>query len=37
MEKEIIQHLADWKGKKGSELAEDDVFFDAVVSGDNYI
>ncbi|KAJ8511399.1 hypothetical protein OPV22_001833, partial [Ensete ventricosum] len=32
MEKEIIQHLADWKGKKGSELAEDDVFFDAVVS-----
>ncbi|URD81355.1 Chalcone-flavanone isomerase family protein [Musa troglodytarum] len=32
MEKEIVRHLAEWKGKKGSELAEDDAFFDAVVS-----
>ncbi|WOL16629.1 putative chalcone--flavonone isomerase 3 isoform X2 [Canna indica] len=39
LEKEIIQHLRDWKGKKGSELAEDDLFFDAIVSApvDKYI
>ncbi|URD81353.1 Chalcone-flavanone isomerase family protein, partial [Musa troglodytarum] len=37
MEKEIVRHLAEWKGKKGSELAEDDAFFDAVVSGSNYM
>ena len=35
MEKEIIDHLGDWKGKRGSELAEDDLFFEAIVSG-NY-
>lgn len=32
MEKEIIDHLGDWKGKKGSDLVEDDLFFDALVS-----
>ncbi|XP_042392070.1 chalcone isomerase-like protein 2 [Zingiber officinale] len=28
----IVEHLAGWKGKKGSELAGDDLFFDAVVA-----
>nr|AOS52795.1 chalcone-flavanone isomerase CHI4 [Tradescantia hirsutiflora] len=32
MEKEVLNHLEKWKGKKGSELAEDDLFFDAIVS-----
>ncbi|KAI5670382.1 hypothetical protein M9H77_10746 [Catharanthus roseus] len=28
----IVTHLQKWKGKKGSELAGDDEFFDAVIS-----
>nr|WAM65114.1 chalcone isomerase [Hosta ventricosa] len=28
----IVEHLGNWKGKKGSELAGDDDFFDALVS-----
>lgn len=30
---EIVSHLQQWKGKAGSSLAEDDDFFEAVVSG----
>lgn len=33
----IVTHLQKWKGKKGSELAGDDEFFDAVISGKNQI
>lgn len=33
MDESIIDHLGNWKGKKGSELAGDDDFFDAIVSG----
>lgn len=29
---QIVEHLAGWKGKKGGELAGDDLFFDAVVA-----
>ncbi|KAI3778061.1 hypothetical protein L2E82_07057 [Cichorium intybus] len=29
---EIITHLQKWKGKSGTELAEDDEFFDCVIS-----
>ncbi|XP_010922741.1 chalcone isomerase-like protein 2 [Elaeis guineensis] len=32
MEKNIIEHLGNWKGKKGAELAEDDLFFEALVA-----
>uniref|UniRef100_A0A1D1Y5V6 Chalcone-flavonone isomerase family protein n=1 Tax=Anthurium amnicola TaxID=1678845 RepID=A0A1D1Y5V6_9ARAE len=32
VEKDVIGHLAKWKGKKGSELKEDDDFFEALVS-----
>nr|AHY20030.1 chalcone isomerase [Tulipa fosteriana] len=32
LEKEIIDHLGKWKGKKGSELVEDDLFFEDIVS-----
>ncbi|XP_072997619.1 chalcone isomerase-like protein 2 [Typha latifolia] len=32
LRKEIVEHLGKWKGKKGSELAQDDAFFDALVS-----
>ncbi|KAK3119586.1 hypothetical protein QOZ80_9AG0672530 [Eleusine coracana subsp. coracana] len=28
----LLEHLQKWKGKKAEELAEDDAFFDAVVS-----
>nr|AIU39024.1 chalcone isomerase 2 [Narcissus tazetta subsp. chinensis] len=28
----IVEHLGNWKGRKGSELAEDDDFFDALIS-----
>ncbi|CAA7406187.1 unnamed protein product [Spirodela intermedia] len=31
-DKEIVGHLGKWKGKKGSDLKEDDDFFDALVS-----
>lgn len=30
---EIITHLLKWKGKSGTELSEDDEFFDCVISG----
>ncbi|KAK8926571.1 putative chalcone--flavonone isomerase 3 [Platanthera zijinensis] len=32
IEKDVIHHLENWKGKKGTELEEDDLFFDALVS-----
>lgn len=34
LDPEIVNHLQKWKGKKGPELAEDDEFFDAVISGE---
>ena len=30
---EIVGHLQQWKGKTGKDLAEDDDFFEALVSG----
>lgn len=33
LEPEIVGHLQQYKGKQGSELAEDDDFFEAVISG----
>ncbi|KAK8950632.1 putative chalcone--flavonone isomerase 3 [Platanthera guangdongensis] len=33
IEKDVINHLENWKGKRGTELEEDDLFFDALVSG----
>lgn len=33
LEPEIVEHLQQWKGKQGSELADDDDFFEAVISG----
>ncbi|KAG1365626.1 Chalcone-flavonone isomerase family protein [Cocos nucifera] len=32
MEKNIVEHLGNWKGKKGAELAEDDLFFEALAA-----
>ncbi|XAR71863.1 Chalcone isomerase [Bertholletia excelsa] len=32
LEPEIVGHLQQWKGKSGKELAEDDEFFEAVIS-----
>ncbi|ONK63300.1 uncharacterized protein A4U43_C07F13540 [Asparagus officinalis] len=32
LDESIVEHLGDWKNKKGSELAGDDSFFDALVS-----
>ncbi|KAJ9553345.1 hypothetical protein OSB04_017390 [Centaurea solstitialis] len=36
---EIVAHLQKWKGKSGTELAEDDEFFDSVISApvDKYL
>ncbi|XP_076897958.1 chalcone isomerase-like protein 2 [Bidens hawaiensis] len=36
---EIVSHLQKWKGKSGAELAEDDDFFDSVISApvDKYL
>lgn len=33
LDPEIVGHLQQWKGKKGSELADDDDFFEALISG----
>lgn len=33
LDPEIVGHLKQWKGKPGNVLAEDDVFFEAVASG----
>lgn len=33
LEPEIVKHLQQWKGKPGAVLAEDDDFFDALISG----
>nr|AHZ08832.1 CHI-ACAD [Allium cepa] len=30
----VLERLSNWKGKKGNELANDDEFFDAIVSAD---
>ncbi|KAF3433278.1 hypothetical protein FNV43_RR24380 [Rhamnella rubrinervis] len=32
LDPEIVGHLQQWKGKKGSELADDDDFFEALIS-----
>ncbi|KAA8539689.1 hypothetical protein F0562_026381 [Nyssa sinensis] len=32
LDPEIVSHLQQWKGKKGSELAQDDDFFEALLS-----
>lgn len=32
MDPDIVGHLQKWKGKSGNELAEDDEFFDALIS-----
>ncbi|PIA32460.1 hypothetical protein AQUCO_04500219v1 [Aquilegia coerulea] len=32
LEPEVVEHLKQWKGKTASELAEDDDFFDALIS-----
>lgn len=32
LEESVVEHLGNWKGKKASELAEDDEFFEALVS-----
>ncbi|XP_020276628.1 probable chalcone--flavonone isomerase 3 [Asparagus officinalis] len=37
LDESIVEHLGDWKNKKGSELAGDDSFFDALVSGTSNI
>lgn len=34
LDPEIVNHLQKWKGQKGPELADDDEFFDAVISGE---
>lgn len=33
LEPKIVNHLQQWKGKPGNALAEDDGFFDALISG----
>lgn len=33
LDPEIVGHLQQWNAKKGTELAEDDDFFDALMSG----
>lgn len=33
LDPEIVGHLQQWKGKSGKELAEDDDFFEALISG----
>lgn len=37
LEKEVVNHLVNWKDKKENELSEDDAFFDALVSGDEHL
>ncbi|XP_062092336.1 chalcone isomerase-like protein 2 [Humulus lupulus] len=32
LDSDVVKHLQQWKGKKGNELAEDDDFFDALIS-----
>ncbi|XP_058075349.1 chalcone isomerase-like protein 2 [Magnolia sinica] len=32
LEPQVVEHLQQWKGKTGSELAEDDLFFEALVA-----
>jgi chalcone isomerase len=32
LEKDVVSHLSSWKGKSATELADDDTFFDALVS-----
>ncbi|XP_078181141.1 chalcone-flavanone isomerase family protein [Carex rostrata] len=32
LEKDVISHLSSWKGKSATELADDDTFFEALVS-----
>lgn len=32
LDTEVVKHLEQWKGKKGSDLAEDDDFFAALIS-----
>ncbi|KAL3524059.1 hypothetical protein ACH5RR_016893 [Cinchona calisaya] len=32
LEPEIVKHLQQWKGKTGADLAEDDNFFEAIIS-----
>nr|ATZ81762.2 chalcone isomerase [Iris domestica] len=32
LEETVVEHLGNWKGKKGSDLAEDDDFFEAIAS-----
>lgn len=33
LDPEVVSHLQQWKTKKANELAEDDDFFDALISG----
>lgn len=33
LDTEVVKHLEQWKGKKGSDLAEDDDFFAALIAG----
>jgi len=33
LEPEIVGHLQQWKGKPGNVVAEDDDFFEALISG----
>lgn len=33
LDAQVVGHLQKWKGKSGKELAEDDDFFDALISG----
>lgn len=32
MDSEVVTYLQQWKGKKGTDLAEDDAFFEAIIS-----
>ncbi|KAF4349766.1 hypothetical protein G4B88_029514 [Cannabis sativa] len=32
LDPDVVKHVQQWKGKKGNELAEDDDFFDALIS-----
>lgn len=33
LDAEVVGHLQQWKGKSGKDLAEDDDFFEALISG----
>lgn len=33
MEPDVVKHLQQWKGKSGAELAQNDDFFDSLISG----